>query len=208
MADVTFQRWTRDLHLYAGLFASPFILVFSISVFFLNHAKIQPDAWSDVRTVAAVRIPDGLRDAQGRRAVDAAQAIAAAVGLDGEVGFTRFDRQTNHFVFPISTPGREASVDVDVVERTAVVSLRGRSLWEVLAYLHKMPGPHNAAIRGNWWPTVVWRWWADATVYLILFITVTGLCIWWTLRGERRLGLVIVSAGLLTLLGCIGVLFY
>ena len=35
-----FYRWTRDLHLYFGLFISPFILLFSVSVFFLNHAKI------------------------------------------------------------------------------------------------------------------------------------------------------------------------
>jgi hypothetical protein len=28
---------TRDLHLYVGLFLSPFILVFSISVFYLVH---------------------------------------------------------------------------------------------------------------------------------------------------------------------------
>lgn len=203
-----FYRWTRDLHLYAGLFVSPFLVLFSISVFFLNHAKVTPDEWSEVRTVPSVRIPDGLSQLQGIAAVDAAQAIAAEVGLDGEVGFTRFNRQANHFVFPISKPGREASVDVDVTAQTATVSVRSTSIWESLAYLHKMPGPHNVEIRGNWLPTSIWRWFADLTIYLTLFITITGLYLWWALRAERRIGLLLLSAGLVTLLGLANVLFH
>jgi uncharacterized iron-regulated membrane protein len=33
-----FYRLIRDLHLYFGLFISPFVLVFSVSVFFLVHS--------------------------------------------------------------------------------------------------------------------------------------------------------------------------
>jgi hypothetical protein len=35
---------TRDLHLYFGLFLSPFILVFSVSVFYLVHGLAQRPA--------------------------------------------------------------------------------------------------------------------------------------------------------------------
>ena len=31
---------TKDLHLYFGLFISPFVLLFAVSVFFLVHAWI------------------------------------------------------------------------------------------------------------------------------------------------------------------------
>jgi hypothetical protein len=79
---------------------------------------------------------------------------------------------------------------------------------ESLAYLHKMPGPHNVDIRGNWWPTRLWGAAADATIYLVLFITLTGLYLWWSLRAERRVGVVILSAGLVTLLGLALVLFH
>ena len=201
-------RWTRDLHLYAGLFVSPFLLLFAVSVFFLNHAKVQPDTWSEVTTVSSLRIPENLEQAQGRAAVEAAQALVAQVGLDGEIGFTRFNRQTRHFVFPVSKPGREATVNVDIQAGTATVSVRTTSFWESLAYLHKMPGPHNVAIRGNWLPTVVWRGFADATIYLTLFLTISGLYLWWAIRAERRTGLVILSMGLLTFLGLAHVLFH
>jgi hypothetical protein len=196
-----FYRWTRDLHLYLGLFISPFVLLFAASVFFLNHSKIVPDKWSAVETFQNVQIPDAIDRAQGKEAIARAQAILQQVGVTGEIGFTRFVRQTRHFVFPVSKPGMEKNVDVDLDRRTATVSRRPTSVWESFAYLHKMPGPHNVAIRGNWRGTRVWRWFADATIYLILFISISGIYLWWTLKAERRVGAVLLSAGILTFFG-------
>jgi len=191
-------RWTRDLHLYFGLFISPFLLLFSASVFFLNHAKVAPDAWTSTRVIRPIDIPSGVETAQGRDAIERAQAILRQAGVTGEIGFTRFVRQTRHFVFPVSKPGVEASVDVDLDARSAIVSERPTSVLEAFAYLHKMPGPHNAAIRGNWLPTRIWRWFADATIYLTLFITVSGIYLWYAIKAERRIGVLLLSAGAVT----------
>ena len=49
-----FYLITRDLHLYVGLFLSPFVLVFSVSVFYLVHGLAQrpaPDQPASSRTV-------------------------------------------------------------------------------------------------------------------------------------------------------------
>jgi hypothetical protein len=177
--------------------------LFAASVFFLNHAKIAPDKWSSVGTFQNVEIPDAIDRAQGKDAIARAQVILQQVGVTGEIGFTRFVRQTRHFVFPVSKPGVEANVDVDTDRRTATVSQRPTSVWEAFAYLHKMPGPHNVAIRGNWAGTRAWRWFADATIYLILFISISGIYLWWTLRAERRIGIVLLSAGIVTFFGLI-----
>jgi hypothetical protein len=198
-----FYRWTRDLHLYFGLFISPFLLLFAASVFFLNHGKIVPDKWTSVETVQNIEIPEGVERAQGRDAIAIAQRILAQVGTGGEIGFTRFVRQTNHFAFPVSKPGLETNVDLDLATRSATISRRPTSVWEALAYLHKMPGPHNVAIRGNWLPTRIWRLFADATIYLTLFLTVSGIYLWWVLKAERRVGLVFLCAGLVTFCGLI-----
>ena len=109
-----FYRWTRDLHLYAGLFISPFVLLFAVSVFFLNHAKVATDKATSVETFHGLAIPSGTEGAQGREAIARAQAILSQVGVTGELGFTRFVRQTRHFVFPVSKPGVETAVDVDL----------------------------------------------------------------------------------------------
>jgi hypothetical protein len=198
-----FYQWTRDLHLYFGLFISPFILLFSASVLFLNHAKVATDRPTAVETFQNLQIPSGVESAQGPEAMHLGQAILPQVGIAGEIGFTRFVRQSRHFVFPVSKPGLEATVDVDVDARTALVSRRKTSMLEALGYLHKMPGPHNANIRGNWLWTRVWKWFADATVYLTLFLSVSGIYLWFVLKAERRIGLVLLTAGAVSFFGLI-----
>jgi hypothetical protein len=198
-----FYRWVRDLHLYFGLFISPFVLVFAISVLFLNHAKIDPNGWTDVQPPRALQVPPGLDTAQGPAAVALAKDILSQTDLAGEIGFTRFVRKTGHFVFPVSKPGLEASVDVDVEARTVVVSRRRTGILEAFAYLHKMPGPHNANIRGNWIWTQVWRPFTDTTIYLTLFISVSGLYMWYALKAERKIGLSMLAAGAVSFFGII-----
>ncbi len=103
----------------------------------------------------------------------------------------------------MSRAGFETTVDVDLDARSATVTRRTTSLWESLAYLHKMPGPHNVAIRGNWVGTRVWRWFADATIYLVLFISISGIYLWWAMKAERRIGLTLLTTSAVTLFGLI-----
>ena len=197
-AGKTLYRWTRDLHLYLGLFVSPFLVAFAVSVFFLNHAKVDTSAVSSIATVRDIAVPAGMDGTQGREAVDRAREIVDQVGVTGEIGFVRYLGKERRLVIPVSRPGVETVVDVDVSKRTAVVSRRITSVMESIAYLHKSPGPHNAVLRGNWFWTRVWRWLTDGTVYLLLFSSVSGLYLWFTIRAERRIGLVLIGAGAIT----------
>ena len=197
-AGKTLYRWTRDLHLYLGLFVSPFLVAFAVSVFFLNHAKVDTSAVSSIATVRDIAVPAGMERTQGREAVDLARKIVDQVGVTGEIGFVRYLGKERRLVIPVSRPGVETVVDVDVSKRTAVVSRRITSVMESIAYLHKSPGPHNAVLRGNWFWTRVWKWLADGTVYLLLFSSVSGLYLWVTIRAERRIGLVLLGAGAMT----------
>jgi hypothetical protein len=115
--------------------------------------------------------------------------------VTGEIGFTRYVKTTRHFIFPVSKPGFETTVDVDADAHTALVSRRKTGILEAFGYLHKMPGPHNANIRGNWVWTRAWKWFADATIYLTLFISVSGIYLWYALRAEREIGLVLLTFG-------------
>jgi hypothetical protein len=61
-----------------------------------------------------------------------------------------------------------------------------------------MPGPHNVELRGN---SLLMRWWrhlADLTAYLMLFITLSGIYLWFALTAERRVGIALVLAGATT----------
>ena len=195
---------TRDLHLYLGLFLSPFVVVFALSVVFLAHAWVPGrDAPAATRTVTDVAIPANFEQLKAREQVDAAQSILRTLGVHGEIGFVRQIPKDRRFVLPVSLPGRETTVDLNVAARTATISTRNTGMWDAMVLLHKMPGPHNVAIRGNSAYIAAWRWLADATVYLLLFLTVSGVYLWAVLKNERRIGLALLATGALSLGGLV-----
>ena len=196
-------RWLRDLHLYFGLFISPFVLLFAASVFYLNHGKLIPGPEPPVETYRDLTVPDGFDRLKGREAVERATTLLPQVGVGGEIGFLRYVAKDRHLIFPVSKAGSEATVDVDLDARTATVKRRRMNLWESISYLHKMPGPHNVAIRGNWAGTQAWRVLADGTIYLLLFISLSGVYLWWAIRAERRIGIALLAGGAATFAGLI-----
>ena len=51
-----------------------------------------------------------------------------------------------------------------------------------------------------------WRVLADVTVYSFLFITISGVYLWLALRAERRVGVALVTAGLVSFAGLVYVI--
>ncbi|HUP41157.1 MAG TPA: PepSY-associated TM helix domain-containing protein [Vicinamibacterales bacterium] len=201
-------RWLRDLHLYFGLFISPFILLFAASVFYLNHGKLIVPTDLQAETHRDLQVPEGFDRLKGPEAVARARQILPQVGVAGEIGFLRYVRNDRHLIFPVTRAGYEAMVDVDLDARTATVKRRAMGMWESIAYLHKMPGPHNVAIRGNWVGTQSWRVVADATIYLLLFVSVSGVYLWFAVKAERRIGLALLGAGAVTFFGLIAAILH
>src|SRR6266571_4850534 len=195
-----FYRLTRDLHLYVGLFISPFVLVFSISVFFLVHAW-RPRIGSEVsmtRIVSALSLPGDLQMLSGRPLIDALKPALEKAGVRGEVGFVRHLVKEEKLIIPVTVPGRETTVSISIASREATILTRETGLADALVILHKSPGQHAPSIRMNWFYMRAWRWMADATVYLILFISVSGIYLWYVLRAERAVGFILLFAGAIT----------
>ena len=192
--------------MYAGLFLSPFVLVFSVSVFYLVHGFAQrpaPDPSDSPRTVNNLAVPPNLAGMQGRARVDALRSVLDQVGVSGEVDFVRHLPGEHRLIVPVRLPNRDTLVSLDYEQRTATITSRGHSLGDAFVYLHKMPGPHNVELRGN---SPLMRWWrmlADATAYLMLFITLSGIYLWFALKAERRVGITLVLAGAVTFWGLV-----
>lgn len=196
--------WTRDLHLYFGLFVSPFILLFAASIFYLNHARPSaPALVSGAPVVHEIQAPPGIEAAKDSEQLRLALEILRQIGVSGEVQFIRSIPDEQRMVIPVVRPGLETTVDVKLADATAEVTERTTGLWGALSYLHRSPGPHNASIRGNWFWTRAWRWLADGTVYLALFLSLSGVYLWIALRSERRIGLVLITAGALSFGGIV-----
>jgi len=194
----------RNLHLYIGLFVSPFIVVFAVSVIFLVHSWL-PGAKhsSTTRTIADISFPDTVEATKGREQVEVLRGLLAGLGVHGEIGYVRYVPRDRRIAMPVTEPGRLTMVEFQLAQRTATITTSRTGFADALVYLHKMPGPHNVNIRGNSTHILAWRWFADATVYLLLFVTMSGIYLWAVLKAERRIGLGLLAAGVVSLAGLV-----
>ena len=195
-----FYRLVRDLHLYLGLFSSPFVLVFAISVFFLVHTWLPKFAaeTSITRVVSGLPLPGDLQTLSGRPLIDALKPALEKADVHGEVGFLQHMVKEEKLIIPVTVPGRQTIVTISIPSRGATIVTRETGLADAMATLHRSPGEHAPAIRMNWFYMKAWRWLADTTAYLILFISVSGIYLWYVLRAERRVGLILLFAGALS----------
>jgi len=201
-----FYPIVRDLHLYFGLLISPFVLVFAFSVFFLVHAWLPRATGGSVsarHTATGLRLPLNLDKLEIRQRVEALRPVLDQLGVAGEIYSIRHVPREHRLVITVSVPGRETAIDLDYEQNIAAVAARETGLAGALVYLHKSPGPHLAAIRGNWAMTQIWRFLADASAYVVLFLSISGIYLWTVLRAERTVGLVLMVLGAASFFGMV-----
>jgi len=202
-----FYGLTRDLHLYLGLFIAPFVLIFAVSTFFLVHAWLPGGSPPlATRTASGLDMPANLELLSGREQVNAIRPVMNRLGVPGEIGNIRRVSKEHRLIVTAVVPGRETTVDLHFDTNSATISRQTTGLAGALVYLHKMPGPHNQNLRGNSLFIQAWRWLADAVVYLVLFLSASGVYLWTVLRAERRIGLMLLAAGALSFFGMIYVI--
>jgi hypothetical protein len=198
-----FYTLTRDLHLYLGLFITPFVLLFSVTVFFFVHAIVPKFGAETTQTRVAtnVSLPSDLSKLSGRPLIDALKPTLLSINVPGEIGFIRHVVSDETYVIPVSIPGRATTVTLRIAQREATIVTRETGLADALMTLHRSPGEHAPALSRNWFPMRAWRWLSDTTAYVTLFITITGVYLWFVLRAERLIGVILLGSGTLLFFG-------
>lgn len=189
----------RDLHLYLGLFLCPFVLLFAFSTILLNHPSRSAGGKTEPKRMVTVELPGGEPGS-----IPHARVLLQQLGVTGEMDYVRHNAKAERLSIPVSKPGESTRVEIDLRGKTATIEREERGLGDALNYLHKMPGPHNVRFRGNW---VFMSWWAvtaDIVVYGVLFLTVSGLYLWWKLKGERAVGWALLGSGAATVALLVG----
>ena len=143
-------------------------------------------------------LPGDWRKLSGRPLIDALKPALEKAGVPGEVGFVQNLVNEGKLIIPVTIPGRETTVSISIASGEATIVSRETGLADALLTLHKSPGQHGPSIRMNWFYMRAWRWMADATVYLVLFISVSGIYLWYVLRAERSVGYILLFAGALS----------
>lgn len=186
-----YYPFLRSLHLYFGLFVTPFVLIFSISVLVFNHPQLI-NLLSPVQPVREIKtkldkIPYNSTD------VLTARSIIQKLGINGEVDF--INQNNDRISFPVKKPGLLTHITVDKHTDSVFISHKQEGAYRAMAYLHSMPGQHNQKIRGNSGFIKAWRVVADVVVYMLLFLTISGVFLWYFLRGERNFGYFSITLG-------------
>ena len=210
----TFNRFTRQLHLYGGLFLCPFLLIFAVSTIRLNHGWQRPP--DETTTTVALPIPaDLLADVTNRQVTDdmtfgeraaAGQPlldhIVTTLDLQGEIAGAGVVRN-GRTALNVARPGLVKQIEVDVRTQEATITELRQGLFGTMRYLHLNPGPHR---QPQWMGTTTWGWVADATVYITLLLTLSGIYLWVLVREERKAGIVVLGAGAVSFVAVLSVL--
>lgn len=197
------NRFTRQLHLYGGLFLCPFLLIFAVSTIQLNHDWYRPP--DETTTTVALPIPAALLvDVTSRQVTDdmtfeeraaAGQPlldhIVTTLDLRGEIAGAGVVRN-GRTMLNVARPGIVQRVVVNVRTQEATITELKQGLFGTMRYLHLNPGPHR---QPQWIGTKAWGWIADATVYVTLLLTLSGVYLWMFIREERKSGIAVLGAG-------------
>ena len=116
-------RIIRGMHLYPGLFISPFLLLFAFSVFTAVHPAVSRDPQKEEdRRVSGLSLDPSIENLTGRARVEALRPVLKQAGVQGEIGFIRHDLKNHRLFIPVVVPGRNVTVDMDLHGRSALIS--------------------------------------------------------------------------------------
>lgn len=193
----------RKLHLYLGLFISPFILIYGLSVFALNHQgwfiKNAPVKQLPETRIKLDKIPYDASD------LSTAEAIIQKLDIAGEVDF--ISKGKDFIFFPVNKPGLKTLIRINTLNDSVYITREKQGFIRAMSFLHKMPGPHNEKIRGNSVFMKFWRIQANFLVYVLLFLSISGVFLWYFLKIERNMGLFAIALGIFSFTGLLIILF-
>ena len=193
----------RTLHMYIGLLISPFILIFAVSVLVLNH----PGYFNNITPVREQSAINTILDSIPIRSTDllTAKAIIEKLSIKGEIDF--IGKNDSSLFFPVKAPGVVHRIRVNTRNGMVSITRIDEGVLRGTTYLHMMPGPHNATIRGNSGFMKIWRYITDTIVYSLLFLTISGFFLWCFLQSERKTGIYVAGIGLLVLVILLSLIF-
>lgn len=176
-------RLLRDTHLLLGLFLFVFILMFGVSSLHFSHRS-----WFDsepATTESTVAVDPG----QASTARQLARHLMAEQGFRGGLHDVR-DAE-GEIRFNISRIGTVHDVRYTPGSREAHVKTRAFPFMNMMTWMHTTFGMQHEYAPHNVWGALMLL-----TSVGLLVLGGTGLYLWFKLRAERRIGLVLLLGNL------------
>ena len=181
----------RRIHLYLALFLAPWILMYTVSTFVMNHRALfhgpapapAPQFEAEREMVYPGEMPEGATPKQ------VALQLLATLDMDGAhsvASASTAQRVVINRQHPVS-PRRitYTAADKRVVIEKMVFSGAG-----FLERMHRRRGFQQNYVLDDLWAGSV-----DLTIVGLFLLALSGIWMWWTLRAARALGAVALAAG-------------
>ena len=186
------DRWMRALHLYTGLFLAPWMMVYAVSAFCLNHSEWFTEGlelaqnWEDLSDEEFIPGP-GFPETPEEQAV----AILKEVNLEGPHRILGEPNENQLVIFRFRATGPYRVSWLRASSRVVVARFLPASLYSVINSLHFQHGyrPYFAHVT---WALIV-----DATTTSTVIWVISGIYLWARRRRKRLLGGVCLIGGIL-----------
>ncbi len=172
----------RNLHLALGLFSAVFLLAYALSAAQMAYPLYRPQS---TETVTVIHVPRELDPSP--RAL--AQWLMDRHDHRGDV--TDITTTPLGLSLTIVRPGTTHRVVFDSRDRAAHVTTSTTNAIGMLNRIH-----HVGGVRHEYWAANAWGWFLLAVSVCLLALAISGVVMWFQRHRERRMGLVVLVAGL------------
>lgn len=183
------SKLLRRIHLYLALFLTPWVLMYALSTFVMNHRDFfrgrpaPPPKWERV----SEQVYDGLFPENADRFVMARQ-ILLSLNLDGA---HQPNLRDGKLVIQRMAAAQPMRLTYTQADRMLLVEKQIVDAPSFLKRMHRRRGfQHPYALEDAWAFSV------DFFIAAMLFWAGSGVWMWWELKATRRYGALAAAAGL------------
>jgi len=192
----TLEQWNRKAHFYLGLYFLFFLWLFSLTGLMLNHGTWPISLAANGRVES--RSERSIAPPAGGTPLEQAQDVMRQLNLVGEIDFPR--QQTGWLLFSTSRPADSNQVRVNLEQHLVTVQHFDNGHLARFRILHTFSGSRYTQPESerDWSVTTIWVFAMDALAVGLIVMVLGSYYMWWRLKQDHRLGLLVLGAGALT----------
>jgi len=181
----------RRIHLYLAIFLAPWILMYTVSTFVMNHRELfhgpppvaPPKFEVERELIYPGEMPEGATPKQ------IALQLLATLDMDGAHGVTG-QSTAEKVVINRQNAVSPRRITYTAADKRVVVEKMVFSGAGFLERMHRRRGfQHDYALDDLWAASV------DLTIVGLFMLAFSGIWMWWTLRATRSWGALALGAG-------------
>lgn len=193
------RRGLLQIHLYGGLAACWYLLIYGISSLSFNHPWLLPGGTEDKTTwerpVNVSDISDNLKLAEATR------DELGLIGWPLPWAMRRDEQNVLHFEH--SRPGKKYWIQVNPAEKIARVEEQSAGLKSVVNALHGLSEgiPNSGYMK-------IWTIYTEFTTWFTLFAIISGIYLWAGRARDKKIALWVFSGSVAVSLGFMGYVYW